>query len=476
MKCLICDSKFDAGKRLSEHIKRDHGLSGEAYTVKFHYDGVRPSCPSCGGETRYTAFKFKRYCADCKGIAAVEGGKRGGKSPAWNKGATKETDQRVTRIALRVTGEGNPFYGRRHTLASIERIRAGKRITPDELTSRIASRSDGSLEVLYEDYTSRQRQHLTFRCAECGETSEKTLQAFERGSLCPRCYPNSTSRAEIEIGDFVRDCGYPVSRNNRQFISPKEIDVLVADRGFALEYEGLFWHSEENGKSPKSHLHKTRECEKRGVPLFRVYADQWRAKRSIVESMIRHRLGAVRTRVHARKCSVVEVASRIAAEFMNESHLYGHTVHRYALGLSYEGKIVCVVTLRVPRQSTHRAQSLVEIARFASARDTIVTGGFQRLLPRAIEWAKRCGFKGMISYADLDTGHGNVYLLAGFDAIGETGPSYWYTNGVDRFDRFKYRARAGKTEREIAKEGRVYRIYGAGSRIYRMMFSREDHQ
>jgi hypothetical protein len=470
MKCLICDENFDLGKRLSDHVKKTHGLNSEEYTVKFLLGGSRPACPSCGGQTRYTAFSFKRYCADCKSVAAVEGGRRGGKAPAWNRGQTRETDERIARHAQAATGEGNPFFGRRHSFTSLERMRASRRITPEQLAERVSSRADGSLEVDYGDYTSRQLQYHTFRCAECGETSEKTLQAFERGSLCMRCHPSSTSRAEIEIGDFVRDCGYEVSRNNRRFIAPKEIDVLVESRGFALEYEGLFWHSEESGKSPRAHLHKTQECARRDVILLRVYADQWRDRRPVVESMIRHRLGCTSRRIHARKCSVVDVSSKEAMQFMAVSHLYGHTVHRRAFGLMHDGELVSVVTLRVPRQRGHRTQGLVEIARFASALNTVVSGGFQRILPHVRKWASQSGFKGIISYADLDTGTGGVYQKAGFQVAGETGPAYWYTNGTSRIDRFKFRAQGERSERDVARDARVYRIYGAGSRILVMQF------
>jgi len=146
MKCLICDIKFDAGKRLSDHIKREHDLSGEAYTIKCHYGGERPSCPSCGGETRYASFSFKRYCSDCKGIAAAVGGKKGGQAPAWNRGQTKETDQRVAKAAERVTGEGNPFFGRRHSFPSLQRMRASRRTATSQLSDRISSRTDGTLE------------------------------------------------------------------------------------------------------------------------------------------------------------------------------------------------------------------------------------------------------------------------------------------------------------------------------------------
>lgn len=470
MKCLICDANFDLGKRLSDHIKKSHEMSSEEYTIKRLLGGVRPTCPSCCGQTRYVAFSFKRYCSDCKSVAAAVGGRKGGQAPAWNRGQTKETDQRVAKAAERVTGERNPFFGRRHSFQSLQRMSASRRITPNQLSDRISSRSDGTLEVSYEDYTSRQRQYHTFRCSKCGEAAEKTLQAFERGSLCMRCHPTSTSRAEIEIGDFVRDCGYEVARNNRRFIAPKEIDVLVEDRGFALEYEGLYWHSEESGKSPRAHLHKTQECAKRDVSLLRVYADQWRDRRPTVESMIRHRLGVTQRRVHARKCSVVEVSTKDAMLFMERNHLYGHTVHRHAFGLMREGELVSVVTLRVPRQRSHRAQGLVEIARFASSLNTVVSGGFQRLLPHVVKWAREGGFKGVISYADMDTGTGGVYQGAGFRVVGETGPAYWYTNGVDRFDRFRYRANGKKPERDVATEAGVYRIYGAGSRIHTLLF------
>ena len=146
MKCLICDANFDLGKRLSDHIKKTHTMSSEVYTIKCLLGGVRPTCPSCGGQTRYVAFSFKRYCSDCKSVAAAVGGRKGGQAPAWNRGQTKETDQRVAKAAERVTGEGNPFFGRRHSFQSLQRMSASRRITPNQLSDRISSRSDGTLE------------------------------------------------------------------------------------------------------------------------------------------------------------------------------------------------------------------------------------------------------------------------------------------------------------------------------------------
>ncbi len=51
-----------------------------------------------------------------------------------------------------------------------------------------------------------------------------------------------------------------------------------------------------------------------------------------------------------------------------------------------------------------------------------------------------------------------------------TGIDYWYTDCTERFDRFAFRATAGKSEREIAIERNVTKIYGAGSYIFAMDF------
>ena len=89
MTCLICNEKFDLGKQLSNHIKKMHNLDGKIYTIKYIQDDKQPQCLSCGNETRYTSFSFKKYCFDCSKIAMKEGGKSGGLFPSWNKGKTK---------------------------------------------------------------------------------------------------------------------------------------------------------------------------------------------------------------------------------------------------------------------------------------------------------------------------------------------------------------------------------------------------
>ena len=124
--------------------------------------------------------------------------------------------------------------------------------------------------------------------------------------------------------------------------------------------------------------------------------------------------------------------------------------------------------MRIPRQEKHREGRSVEVCRFATETGMVVAGGFGKIFSEIKEWATREGFKQVLTYADLDTGTGDVYAKSGFSLVGETGPAYWYTDGVSRFDRFKYRASGGKSERDVAGAAGVYRVYGAGSRIFTM--------
>lgn len=464
--CKICSSSFKTGKQLTNHVRKEHGLKSREYTIKHFYGGVVPMCKSCGDETRYVAFSFKKYCKACSSIASREGGKQGGKAAAWNKGKTKIEDDRIFSPA----GEKNPFWGRRHTQESLEKMRTSKRISQEKYYERLDKRYDLSTVTPYQAYVSRQKQYLEFECQQCGKTSKKTLQAFERGSQCYFCYPIFSSRGEREVADFVESLGFDISRNNRSIIAPKELDIVVSDQKVAIEYEGLYWHSEIGGKSPRAHLEKTRQAAEKHFSLFRVYADHWRDKRSIVESMIKSRLGASPYKIWARKCHVAEVDSKTAKQFLTQNHLYGHSPSKKSFVLVCAEKIVSVLTLRVPRQKKYREQNVLEICRFASLLNHQIVGGFSRLLKHAKKWAEQHGYSGMISYADLDTGSGSVYQKAGFVLMGDTGPSYWYTDGHARYDRFQYRAQKGKCEREVANDAGVYRIYGAGSNRWMLKF------
>ena len=473
MDCKLCDHVEEDLKKLSNHIRMEHGLSSEQYTIKVLYKGVRPTCAECGGFVRYVAFSFKKYCKDHSRLAMKEGGEIGGKAESWNRGKTKDTDERIALQAAKMVGESNHFYGRQHTPETLRKISQSKTLETISIEERILQRSgEFSVVTPLEDYVSRQRQYLLFKCTKCGEVQPKTLQAFERGSRCYKCYPLGKSNWELSVYDYVKSLSSDAVSGDKRVISPKEIDIYVPSRKFGIECHGLYWHSEA-GKPAEEfdkncHANKFELARGAGIDLLQVFEDEWRDRRPIVESMIQYRLGVASQRCRTWSTVVVELSASQQRQFFNDTHISGYTPARVSWGLQdRSGLIVAAISLRRPRHS-EKYSDFIEVARFSLARGFSVPGALSRLIKRSRQWSIGEGFSGIMTYVDRRIGSGSGYLAAGFQIEGSTGPDYWYTDSEHRYDRFKFRSQGETTERQLARSAGVSRIYGCGSLVMTM--------
>jgi len=467
-----CNQLYFSKRALATHLQLEHNLTSEQYTVKHLYGGNYPICPACGERTRYVSFSFKEYCKKHANMAMKKGGKVGGKSEAWNKGKTKKDDKRLMQQSILSRGSRNPFYGKQHTDETKKSISQQKLITEEEYNNRINSRKN-EFEVLtpYEEYTSRQRQKLEMRCVKCGRKTKRTLSSFEKGCLCKKCHPFTVSRAELEIGDYIENVlGFKIERNSRSVIPPKELDIFVPERKFAIEFNGLYWHGdgrEENKKlfDKRAHLKKTIECQEKGITLMHIFSDEWREQEELMKSMISARLSSKNiSKIFARKCSIRELSTEEAKIFFEQSHISGHVRAIKSWGLIYEDEIVCAISVR---KAFHKKyDNYIEIARFASKPFCIVTGGYSKLIKKVEEMAKLEGFGGILSYCDRRFGEGNVYVQSGYELLKSSDISYWYTDGQERFNRFKFKAQKNKPEKIVAEENGVFKVFGCGNNVY----------
>lgn len=475
--CIPCEISYQNLRSLSTHIQNFHGMKIVDYTIKYILNGTAPVCATstgiCLNIPRYTTYAFKKYCKVHAKEAMSVGGKIGGKAEAWNKGETKETDERIAKQAALMVGPLNHFFGKHHTEETIEQLKDIATLTEKEILERFKERSDAFdfPDFNYEEYSSRQYQKIKCVCKKCGEEDEKTLQSLERGTLCKRCYPKTVSQGEIEVGDFIQnELNIPIQKNVRNVIPPKELDIYIPEHNFAIEYNGLHWHK-ENGENDvynrKIHRQKFEECQKKGITLFQIYADEWETNKDLVKSMIASRLHKIQNKIPARKCEVKIVKNSIAKQFYESSHISGATKSKITFGLYYNNNLVCALSLRKPWQNDTYPEA-IEISRFATIQNSIVIGGFSKLIKAVKKWALENNYKNIISYCDLRFGEGKVYSEAGFELIKEIPINYDYTDERKRFNRFKFKAQDGKSEKQVAEEAGVFKIYGCGNRLYKL--------
>ena len=148
------------------------------------------------------------------------------------------------------------------------------------------------------------KEKYPWKCVKCRNIFHDSL---EDGKIprCPACYPlNKGSMFEHEIADCIEQ-HYTIERNNRN-ITGKELDIFIPDLSLAIECNGIYWHSELNGKDKHYHLNKTISCQEKGIHLIHIWEDQWHNKKDIVLSRINSLLG-INERIPARKCDIIEI-------------------------------------------------------------------------------------------------------------------------------------------------------------------------
>ena len=97
---------------------------------------------------------------------------------------------------------------------------------------------------------------------------------------------HTISYSEKELSDFVKSLGVEIIENDRTIISPKELDIYIPSKKLAIEFDGLYYHS-ELFVNKNYHLDKTNECNKKGIDLIHVYEDDWVEHKESVKSMIK---------------------------------------------------------------------------------------------------------------------------------------------------------------------------------------------
>lgn len=306
--------------------------------------------------------------------------------------------------------------------------------------------------------------NVDIECKEHGIFKMTPNNHISKKQGCPKCSMYGVSKQEKEVCDWVRSI-YPgeIVENTRQVIGPKELDIYLPEAKFAIEYNGLYWHGDDK-IDKAAHWKKTEACKEKGVRLFHIFSDEWLKKQDIVKSMIKYRLGLVEHKIAARKCEAKQIDKALGKEFFLKSHISGDVRAQVYFGLFHDGELVSCLSLKKPIQK--RYAGYIEIARFANRLDTLVNGGFSKLSKVAEKYARTSGYTGILTYADLRFGLGEVYVQNGFKWTGKTKDDYWYTDGSEREFRFKYRAQKPLTEKQVAEAAGVWRVYGCGSYIY----------
>ena len=278
-------------------------------------------------------------------------------------------------------------------------------------------------------------QIYKFKCNECNYEFSRSLD----NGYIPRCkacamkiHVNTQSKGEKEIIEYIKSLiDLPIIERDRTILTGKELDIYMPDKKIAIEFNGVYWHSESKLKSKIYHLRKTMSCANHGIQLLHIYDYQWNVKQEIIKSLISSKLGCA-DKIFARKCELKVVNAVVKRNFLNETHIQGTCNSSVNLGLYFNNELVALATFG---KSRYDKKYEWELLRYSSKLQTTVVGGFSKLIKHFIEMYQP---KNILTYCDRNTSVGNLYLKTGFKLIGTTGPNYFYFKDHSVFSREQY--------------------------------------
>lgn len=313
-----------------------------------------------------------------------------------------------------------------------------------------------------------------WKCKFCG----RVFFSYITYRRCPKCNPiqKPTSNKEKELIDFIQsNYSGEIQLNTKKIITPMELDVYIPDLNLAVEFNGIYWHSELQGKDKNYHLLKTENCEKVGIKLIQVYEHEWDENKELVKRMLLNRIGLKGKKIRTAKCLIKEIDSKTKNQFLQKYHIQGKDTSSIKLGAYYNDELLGVMTFSKPsRAKGKKYKSLeFELSRFSVNYDYSVYG----LAGKMLKYFKmNYDWNEIYTYADRRWSQGNMYEKLGFTFDKDTPPNYWYIVDKKIYHRFVFRKSElpkflkeydeELTEWENMKLGGFDRIWDCGNKKY----------
>ena len=417
--CEECGYGTHTDHKLGLHLKYAHNMTRHDYLIKHKFNGIFPVCKcGCGNQVSkiHTFPYFREY---------ING-------------------HNVTTLGYKFSDESKIKMSE----SAINKFKMWKELnytpTMHNSNSRLLSHHE-NIEN-YKKYLLE--KNITLLSTEISDINKFKCNLcnteWEQSSLKISCDICSKVRSieELELKTFLKNHNIEFLYNKRTIIPNSELDIYIPELNMAIEYNGLYYHSEISGeKDRKYHINKTKLCEERNIRLIQIFSDEWKLKNSIIKNKLLHILNKSNaTKIHARKCTIKEVSSKEKSEFLKKNHIQGDDTSSIKIGAYYNNTLISIMTFGTVRIALgNKNKNSYEMYRFCMDSHYLSAGIANRLLQYFI---KNYSPSQIISYADVrwTDKNNNLYLNLGFKLESVSPPNYWYTKDYrTKIHRFAFR-------------------------------------
>lgn len=269
------------------------------------------------------------------------------------------------------------------------------------------------------------------------------------------------SQGEEQICSYLDSINIEYILNERKVIYPHELDIYIPKYNVAIEYNGLYWHSEQLGKHKWYHHNKWKKCKDQNIQLLTIFEDEWEKRNDQIKNKIYHLLKLNKDVVYARKTSIIILDKKEKKAFFEKNHIQGDGPSSINIGLKYSNDIIAAMGMI-------QCNSVFYLNRYATT--CSVPGGFTKLLhffKNEYDWSQ------IISFADCRWSDGDLYFKTGWVLDKMASPDYFYSsNKNQRSHKFNYRRKKlpkllkhfdpSKSEKQNCDDNGILRIWDCG--------------
>ena len=122
----------------------------------------------------------------------------------------------------------------------------------------------------------------------------------------------------------------------------REYDIYVPSKKLAIEYHGLYWHSEANKRDKnKRDYQKYKDAINNGIHLIQIYQDEWINKKEIVKGLLTSLLSGNNGRIRIKpKFEVLYKSTNEINQWLNQFHYLGCSGGNLVIVARYKDSIV----------------------------------------------------------------------------------------------------------------------------------------
>lgn len=317
-----------------------------------------------------------------------------------------------------------------------------------------------------EQYHQNNGEKVWWRCKNGHSYKTSCCTRHQNNSGCPECHHN-TSKGEEEVASFIGEkYSGRILRGDRTAISPLELDIYLPEIDVAIEYNGVFWHSDANKADKDVHFNKYKACLDNGISLIQIWEDDWCLKQKIVKNMLLHKIGASsEKRIFARNTTVKEIPASIAKLFLEKYHIQGFCRGSAYLGAFNKAEQLVAVSVWTRDKDSFR------LDRYATSQS--VVGGFGKMLKYIQKNCNIFNVSSVYTFSNNEVSDGGLYRNLGFEVERIIPPDYSYLCGNRRVHKFNFRKKRfqvdkslkyeeGLSESQLAALNSIYRVWDSG--------------